>query len=248
MQDRNDQTLPPELAVLSVAEMYAADKAAAELGIRGLNLMETAGGAITATIMARWPQRPVTVLCGPGHNGGDGYVVARLLREAGWPVRIAQLPGKLTGDTALSAARWQNVGGEVVPLALAALDGAALVVDALFGAGLKRPLVPEVRAIVRHINDSNLPCRWRGYSQAAFVGDSGEIAGGGEDGAPPLCRNRDLLPPEACPSALSGTRALRRANRGGYRHSIACAEGDSTSHRAQHVDAVASADPWMGRP
>src|SRR2546430_1127030 len=82
-------------------------------------------------------------------NGGDGYVVARLLRDAGWPVRVAQLPGNAAGDAAVNAERWRAADGAVVPVGAGALDGAGLVIDALFGAGLRRPLGAEVCAVFR---------------------------------------------------------------------------------------------------
>ncbi|HEX8231757.1 MAG TPA: NAD(P)H-hydrate dehydratase [Caulobacteraceae bacterium] len=136
------------LEILTIAEIAAADRAAIAGGTPGRELMERAGRAVTETITARWSPRPTVVLCGPGNNGGDGYVAARHLAEAGWPVRCAAL-GKaeaLRGDAALAFADWR---GETVPLEHAALDGAALVVDALFGAGLSKPLVPELQVLLR---------------------------------------------------------------------------------------------------
>src|SRR5262249_39121928 len=109
--------LPPSLAVLTVAEMYAADHAAATAGIPSLTLMENAGAAVAKVIAARWPVQPVSVLCGPGNNGGDGYVVARLLRDAGWPVRLAGAVGRGQQDAMVNAERWRAIGGETHPLA-----------------------------------------------------------------------------------------------------------------------------------
>jgi NAD(P)H-hydrate epimerase len=89
--------------------------------------------------MQRWTPRPALVLCGPGNNGGDGFVAARHLFEANWPVRVASLVPReqLRGAAAHHAALWQ---GPVEALTLAALDGAELIVDAIFGAGLSRAL------------------------------------------------------------------------------------------------------------
>ncbi len=146
-----------ELALLSVDEMYAADRAAIAAGIPGEALMEAAGGAIAERIRARWDPRPTAVLCGPGNNGGDGFVIARLLAGRGWPVSVALLGARdaLTGDAALNAARWT---GPVVTLETAALDGAKLVVDAMFGTGLERDVAGPVRAVIEALRGTGLPC------------------------------------------------------------------------------------------
>ena len=144
-------------ALLTVEEMYRADAAAIDAGTAGETLMEAAGAAITARIRARWASRPVAILCGPGNNGGDGFVVARLLSEAGWPVTVA-LQGereRLRGDAALNAGRWT---GAVEPLSPSILDGHDLVVDAIFGAGLQRPVEGVVGDVIAAINESEIPC------------------------------------------------------------------------------------------
>ncbi len=125
--------------LLTTAEMARADRAAIESGVSGAALMENAGAAVAREIALRWPARPTLVLCGPGNNGGDGYVVARHLSRMGWPVTLAAAvpPGQMKGDAARHAALWE---GKTVPIAPERLDGKALVVDALFGAGLARPL------------------------------------------------------------------------------------------------------------
>ena len=146
-----------DTALLTVDQMYAADKAAMDAGIPGETLMENAGGAIARAILERWTPRPVAILCGPGNNGGDGFVVARLLDAAGWPLTVALLGsvGNLKGDAAVMAGRWR---GAVAPLDLAVLDDAELVVDGLFGAGLTRPLDGVPRAVVEAIAARRLPC------------------------------------------------------------------------------------------
>src|SRR5205823_7978486 len=108
-------------------------------GVAGSALMESAGRAVADAVARRWPKQSALVLCGPGNNGGDGFVAARLLAERGWPVRLALLGPReaLKGDAAAAAARWT---GAVEALAPAAIDGAGLVIDALFGAGLARPI------------------------------------------------------------------------------------------------------------
>jgi NAD(P)H-hydrate epimerase len=135
--------------ILTVAEMVAADAYAVAHGVPSLGLMESAGRAVADAIAARFPLGRVVVLCGPGNNGGDGFVVARLLKAHGFDVRVSH-DGGHKGDAGTMAAKW--TGGSV-PLSPAALDGAALVVDALFGAGLNRPLEGSARDVVLALDD-----------------------------------------------------------------------------------------------
>lgn len=130
--------------ILTVAEMTAADRAAIDGGTPGLVLMERAGAAVAEAIRARFKPCRVVVLCGPGNNGGDGYVVARLLKRRGWPVHVEQLAPPATPDARAMAARWR---GETRPLGSG--KAAELVVDALFGAGLSRPLEHEALVAAR---------------------------------------------------------------------------------------------------
>ncbi|MFV3073662.1 NAD(P)H-hydrate dehydratase [Niveispirillum fermenti] len=127
--------------ILTVAQMYAADRAAMAAGISGPTLMEAAGRAVARAVRSLSPDGPVpvTILCGPGNNGGDGFVAARHLRAAGWPVRVGLLGEKsaLAGDAGWAAAAW---AGPVLPATVRLLDGAGIIVDALFGAGLNRPV------------------------------------------------------------------------------------------------------------
>lgn len=176
-------TIPDECAVLSVAQMYAADKAAEAAGVAPLALMEAAGLAVTRVIEARGPRRPVVVLCGPGNNGGDGFVVARLLAERAWPVQVGLLgpAGALTGDAAVNARRWRNIG-EIRPLTLDLLNDAPLVVDALFGAGLSRALEGAARAAVAAIGDRALTCIAVDVPSGVH-GDTGEVL----EGIAPRC-------------------------------------------------------------
>ncbi len=170
--------IPDACAVLSVAEMYAADKAAAAAGTDPLALMEAAGLCVVRAIEARWPRRAVAVLCGPGNNGGDGFVVARLLAGKGWPVRLGLLGSAqaLTGEAAVNARRWLSTG-EIRPLAPDLLNDAPLVVDALFGAGLSRALEGPARAVIATVNDRALACIAVDVP-SGVQGDSGEVLGG----------------------------------------------------------------------
>jgi NAD(P)H-hydrate epimerase len=133
------ERLNPRMALLTARQMAEADRLTVASGISGFTLMESAGRPVAQQIAQRWARRPVIVLCGPGSNGGDGFVAARCLAESGWPVRVALLTplDQLRGAAALHAAEWL---GPVEPLLPAALVGAELVVDAIFGAGLSRAL------------------------------------------------------------------------------------------------------------
>lgn len=118
--------------------MGRADAAAIAAGVAGERLMEAAGRAVAAATRRRFAPCRTLVLAGPGNNGGDGYVAARILEQAGWPVALAALaPPRPGSDAALAAARWR---GPVVPFAPAEARRARLVIDAVFGAGLARPV------------------------------------------------------------------------------------------------------------
>ena len=169
--------------LLDVARMAAADRATIAAGVSGERLMEAAGAGIARIIMERFARTTVVVLCGPGNNGGDGFVIACHLARAGWPVRVALLgePAKLTGDAALHARRWQGRGKDqrgVEALTPEVLVGAGLVVDALFSAGLARPLEGAARAVVEALTASHDVPVVAVDLPSGVSGDSGEIVGG----------------------------------------------------------------------
>ena len=112
-------------------------------GTPGALLMQRAGEGVAREVVHRWTPRPVTILCGPGNNGGDGFVVASALAEGRWPVRVALLGDieALRGDARLHAQRWP---GSVESLSPLSIDDAELVIDAVFGAGLNRRLDSRV--------------------------------------------------------------------------------------------------------
>lgn len=128
-----------QLSLLTSAEMYRADQAAIQAGISGRTLMENAGSRAARVIMRHVRPCPAVVLAGPGNNGGDGYVIARHLKDNGWPVTVAHLtePQRLKGDAAAMAKLWR---GNTAQLEEHSIAGAGVIVDAVFGAGLARPL------------------------------------------------------------------------------------------------------------
>ena len=138
---------PTEL--LTPAEMARADAAALAAGMPTATLMEAAGRAVARAIRAQFRPCRTLVLAGPGNNGGDSYVAARYLEQAGWPVSVAALDAPSPGTAAAAAAaRWH---GPMVAFGAAEAARAGLVVDALFGAGLTRPLAQEVTQVLRAV-------------------------------------------------------------------------------------------------
>ena len=158
--------------LLTVAEMSRADSLAIGSGIAGKDLMEAAGKAVADAVIQRG-YRKVAVLCGPGNNGGDGFVAARYLAEVGLIVQLGFLGdvSALKGDAKLNAERWT---GDILSLSPAILSGVDCIVDALFGAGLSR----EVDGVVGDIIDAaeKIPCIAVDVP-SGIHGDTGEIAG-----------------------------------------------------------------------
>ena len=131
------------LELLDPAAMAMADRLTIDGGTSGLELMERAGLAVAGRVRDRWDGGRIMVLCGPGNNGGDGFVAARRLREWGFAVdvRLLGARAKLKGDAAAAAAAWPDT---VAALGEPDLAGVGLVIDALFGAGLGRDVPAEV--------------------------------------------------------------------------------------------------------
>ena len=144
------------LEVLNVAQMGEADRLAVAAGVPSLTLMENAGRAVADEIAKRFKPCNVAVLCGPGNNGGDGFVAARHLKTWGFGVHVALLGARenLKGDAAAMVKKWDGV---VAPLSKESVKGATLVVDALFGAGLSRPLEGMAAEAVKAANASGVP-------------------------------------------------------------------------------------------
>ncbi|WP_040817135.1 NAD(P)H-hydrate epimerase [Litoreibacter arenae] len=160
----------PEPEVITSDEMRALEQAAISSGkVTGLELMERAGRGVVEAIFEEWPalavgQHRAVVLCGPGNNGGDGFVVARVLKEAGWDVELF-LFGDATAlppDAATNFERWSAMG-EVADIKQALhvdFDACDLVVDALFGIGLSRPVTaPVLRDLFKAVSQADKPAR-----------------------------------------------------------------------------------------
>jgi NAD(P)H-hydrate epimerase len=164
-----------ELALLTCAEMAAADAAAIAGGTTGGTLMETAGRAVARALIERYRRQPVLVLCGPGNNGGDGFVAARHLLAEGWPVKLALLrgAGDLRGDAARAARQWK---GAVATLSPGLLEGRPLVIDALFGAGLTRRIEGAALGLIETIDRERLPVVAVDVP-SGLHGDTGEVMG-----------------------------------------------------------------------
>jgi ADP-dependent NAD(P)H-hydrate dehydratase / NAD(P)H-hydrate epimerase len=146
------------IELLTTAEMAEADRRTIARGVTGIALMENAGRAVADVIAARHPSGlRVTVVAGPGNNGGDGFVAARILAERGYRVRILLVGNldRLKGDAALAAQRWQGPTTAAAPVALMPAD---LIIDALFGAGLDRTVEGVARAMIEAMNAASCVC------------------------------------------------------------------------------------------
>ena len=144
--------------ILTADEMRAIEKAAIESGrVTGLELMERAGSGVVDAIFEEWPELAKTshralVLCGPGTNGGDGFVVARLLTDRGWDVsvRLFGKAEKLPPVAHANYERWQALGKTQLFEDGQIIEDEALVIDALFGIGQKRALPGFMQSFAAH--------------------------------------------------------------------------------------------------
>lgn len=198
--------------------------AISEGGATGRTLMERAGAAVVAEVFAHWPSLAAApfravVLCGPGNNGGDGFVVARLLQDWGAQVEVFAFgdPDAMPPDASANCARWCAVG-TVQPMQAADIEAghlarADLVVDAIFGTGLTRALPAQVASFLRVGFDADIPDAGRGARTVAIDipsglnSDTGRVIGA--DGVGGGAQGDFLLP-----AAL--TVSFHRAKRGHY--------------------------------
>ena len=144
------------LELLTSAEMSVADRLTIAAGTPGIALMEAAGRAVADAVSRQRRGRPVTVVAGPGNNGGDGFVAARILAERNTPVRVLLVGdrARLKGDAAVTAGRFT---GAIEAASPEAVDPDRVVVDALFGAGLDREVTGLPRAIIEAMNRAAAP-------------------------------------------------------------------------------------------
>lgn len=142
--------------LVTAAQMRAIEERAIASGrVTGLELMERAGQGAVEAVLAEWPDlaegaRRALVLCGPGNNGGDGFVVARLLKMLGWDVTVYfyGVPEKLPADARANYHAWRDIGPilsitdfpDRPSIPDTSEGGAHIVIDALFGTGLTRPI------------------------------------------------------------------------------------------------------------
>ena len=163
------------LELLSTGEMAAADRLAMAHGHPGVELMENAGRAVAANVARRHPPGSrIVVVAGPGNNGGDGFVAARYLQEQGYRVRVllAGERSRLKGDAGQAAQRWTGPCAAAAP---EAVSGAEVVIDALFGAGLDRPVEGPARALIESMNAGS--CVHAVDLPSGINGTSGAIMG-----------------------------------------------------------------------
>lgn len=167
------------MEILTAGQMRDADKETIANIMPESQLMENAGFAAACQIARRYGKRPVTVLCGAGNNGGDGFVVARLLMRRGWFVEVVFVGDerKMSPAAASNAERFK---GGVRPLSLQRLKNAEkddrLFVDAVFGTGLSRPVTGDIADFFNALNETNAPCVALDIPSGVCA-DTGEVLG-----------------------------------------------------------------------
>ena len=144
------------MEVLTTAEMERADRLTIAAGTPGFALMLSAGQAVAKAARELVDEGPIMVVAGPGNNGGDGFVAAAELAAQGCEVSVILMCERdaLQGDAASAARGWKN---PVLPFNPQAIGRPALVIDALFGAGLSRPVEGDARAMIEAINANGAP-------------------------------------------------------------------------------------------
>jgi len=238
-------SVPADAPILTSEEMRAAEAACVETGTSLAALMERAGAAVADTAWRMAAGAPVLILCGPGNNGGDGYVAARLLHDRGSAVRVAALAPPATDLAKAARDRW---AGEVEAID-DGLSPAPVVVDALFGVGRTRPVADDLARHLRRFVDKRI---------LAVDVPSGVDADGHHDWQPPLrasatvalgaLKPAHLLLPAAqyCGTVIVATigipasRAMRTLPGGAAR------PPDATSHKFNRGMMLVKAGPMAG--
>lgn len=150
----------PTAALYTAEQVRELDRRAIEdLGIPGYDLMTRAGHATLNGLRALWPAaRSIAVLCGPGNNGGDGYVVARVARAKGLRTRVVSLadPARLQGDARRAYQDFVAAGGRTEPWSPQVLE-VDVIVDAIFGTGLAREVSGELASVIAATNGAGRP-------------------------------------------------------------------------------------------
>ena len=261
--------------LLTAAEMRGIERDAIASGqVTGLELMERAGQGVVDAILTHWPRfadapARAKVLCGPGNNGGDGFVVARLLAGRGWAVTCYLLgdADRMPPDARANHERWVAMGGATLPLTGAGFradPGGDLIVDAIFGTGLTRAPEGDLASLLRHLAGAGGDdFRSRLVAVDAPSGlclDSGQLLGGGspaqENASVPLAALTVTFEapkighfigdgPEVCGRlvivdlGLKAWRAIRRDAVTG----LAAGQGEGGVPRARLIDRVPLVDP-----
>ena len=163
------------MEVLSVSEMTRADEATIARGTSGIELMRRAGQAVARAAADLAPGGPILVIAGRGNNGGDGFVAATELAASGREVSIVLLCDRATlkGDAALAAAAWK---GDMLPCDPNAIGKPSLIIDALFGAGLNRPVKGDPHEMIAAMNANGAPILSVDLP-SGIHGDTGEVLG-----------------------------------------------------------------------
>jgi NAD(P)H-hydrate epimerase len=168
------------LTVYTQAQVRDLDHFAIEqLGIPSYTLMTRAGEAALRAMRSYWPaSQRIAVLCGPGNNGGDGYVLARLALEQRMDARVVTVcdPEKLTGDARRAWLAFREANGAVKSWQADAFVGVDVIVDAIFGVGLARPIQGEIAACIESVNAASAHVLSLDIP-SGLASDSGEVLG-----------------------------------------------------------------------
>lgn len=147
----------PQTDLYATAQVRALDRATIDGGVAGIELMERASRAALDVLLRRWPPaRRLCVLCGPGNNGGDGFLLAVLARKAGLEASVIAISDHASGDAGRARERFLRDGGHVLP-ADSSLPDADVYVDGVFGSGLNRAPGGEAARLIAALNERSQP-------------------------------------------------------------------------------------------